>query len=168
MVITNGVLQTLRTMLRGEFAAQWGEPGASTVYKDVAAIPPGRMVSSTYGRPARMDRRRVIIDIREFSRQITNRKFESKIDIPRDAIEDDNFGQYKVLVCERADAVIRFFNKEITGLLAGGFENICYDGRNFSDTDHPAYPDRDGTGDPAGAAISAAGCGGRRLRQGRR
>ena len=34
----------------------------------------------------------------------------------------------------------------VFGLLAAGESTLCYDGQNFFDTDHPVYPNVDGTG----------------------
>ena len=47
MIITNQTLQSLRTMLRGEFANRMAELGANPVYKLIATIVTSNTVSNT-------------------------------------------------------------------------------------------------------------------------
>lgn len=153
MIITNQTLQALRTMLRGEFANRMSELGANPIYKLLATIITSNTVSNTYGWLGQFPQLRewvgdrVIKDISEAAYQIVNKKYEATLGVDRAAIEDDNFGQYRVLAREMADEVERFFNSNIAALLKGGFTNLCYDGQAFFDTDHPVYPNTDGTGE---------------------
>jgi phage major head subunit gpT-like protein len=59
---------------------------------------------------------------------------------------------YRVLSREMADAVLRFFESQISSLLVSGFTSFCYDGQPFFDTGHPLYPNIDGTGAASGVS----------------
>ena len=152
MIITNQTLQNLRTLLRGEFKIRMAELGAESVYKKIATIITSNTVSNTYGWLGQFPQlrewlgARVVKDISEAAYQIVNKKYEATLGVDRAAIEDDNFGQYSVLAREMADEVERFFNQNIADLLTKGFANLCFDGQPFFDTEHPVYPNVDGTG----------------------
>jgi phage major head subunit gpT-like protein len=139
-------------MLRGEFANRMAELGADPVYKELSTIITSNTVSNTYGWLGQFPNLRewvgdrVIKDISEAAYQIVNNKYEATLGVERSHIEDDNMGMYRVLAREMADAVERFFESNISTLLTNGFSNLCYDGQYFFDTDHPLYPNVDGTG----------------------
>jgi phage major head subunit gpT-like protein len=80
---------------------------------------------------------------------VPNRKFESTVDVQRTDIEDDNIGQYGTLAESAGQAASDLKNDLVYQLLAAGFSSVCYDGQYFFDTDHPVYPNEDGTGAPA-------------------
>jgi phage major head subunit gpT-like protein len=90
---------------------------------------------------------RVVKDIKEFGYQIRNDKYESTLGVRRTDIEDDNLGHYRMLAAEMADEVGRFFDRNIAAILKHGFNNICFDGQKFFDTEHPVYAEADGSGD---------------------
>lgn len=68
---------------------------------------------------------------------ITNRKFESTVEVSREDIEDDRLGIFAPAFKEMGGAAKRHPEELIFGLLASGFNATCYDGQNFFDTDHP-------------------------------
>ncbi|MDR2663644.1 MAG: Mu-like prophage major head subunit gpT family protein [Treponema sp.] len=158
MIITNETLQALRTMVRGEFAAQMAAPGASPVYKKLATIVPSNTGSNTYGWLGQFPQlrewvgARVVKDIAEGAYAIVNKKYEATLEVKRTDIEDDNLGIYRPLAAHMAFEVERFFNQSVADLMADGFNGLCYDGQPFFDTEHPVYPSPDGTGDPRGVS----------------
>jgi phage major head subunit gpT-like protein len=145
MIITNAVLQNLRTLVRAEFKNRMAELGAEPVYKLLCTIITSDTRSNTYawlGQFPQMREwigERVVKDMAEFSYQIVNKKYEATFGVDRADIEDDILGQYSVLAREMADEVVRFFNRSIAGLLTGGLTNLCYDGQPFFNTEHPVY-----------------------------
>jgi phage major head subunit gpT-like protein len=155
MIITNAVLNGLRTALRDEFRTRMAELDAKPVWKILATVIPSTTKSNTYGWLSAFPHmrewvgERVIRDIAESAYQIANQKWESTLEVERTDIEDDNLGQYRVLAAAMADEVERFFNRKLAELLSGGFINLCYDGQPFFDSEHPVYPNTDGTGDAA-------------------
>jgi len=152
MIITNNALNALRTALREEFRTRMLELDAKPIWKLLATIIPSSTKSNTYGWLSAFPQMRewigdrVIKDMAEHAYQIINQKWESTLGVMRTDIEDDNLGQYRVLARHMADEFERFMNRKLAVLIAGGFTNLCYDGQKFFDTDHPVYPNTDGTG----------------------
>ena len=66
--------------------------------------------------------------------------------IGRDEIEDEEIGVYAPIFTEMGQAAAEHPEELVFDLLAAGFASLCYDGQNFFDTDHPVYPNADGTG----------------------
>jgi phage major head subunit gpT-like protein len=154
MIVTNETLQNLRTMVRGEFSTQMAALFASElVYKKLATEIQSNTRSNTYGWlgdfPALREwvGDRVINDMKESVYAIVNKKYEATLGVDRVDIEDDNLGIYRTQAQAMAHTVVSFFEEEITKLLRDGFANLCYDGQPFFDTEHPVYPNRDGTGE---------------------
>ncbi|MDR2136408.1 MAG: Mu-like prophage major head subunit gpT family protein [Treponema sp.] len=152
MIIKDTTLQALRTMVRGEFAAQLAALEANPLYKTLATVITSNTASNTYGWLGQFPKLRewvgdrVINDIKEASYAIANRLYEATLGVKRVDIEDDNLGIYRPLARAMADEVLAFFNRNIAALLTGGFSTLCFDGQNFFDVDHPVYPNADGTG----------------------
>jgi phage major head subunit gpT-like protein len=152
MIITNTVLNGLRTALRDEFRRRMSEIDAKSVWKLLATVITSNTKSNTYGWLGAFPQLRewvgdrVVKDIAESAYQIVNQKYEATLGVDRTDIEDDNLGQYRVLASEMADEVERFFNRHIAILLKDGFTKTCYDGQNFFDSEHPVYANTDGTG----------------------
>jgi phage major head subunit gpT-like protein len=68
---------------------------------------------------------------------IKNRKFEVTVSVGRDDIEDDQFGVYAPMFAEMGRAAATHPDELVYGLLLNGFEEKCYDGQPFFDSDHP-------------------------------
>ena len=80
---------------------------------------------------------RVMRGIAEHGYVVKNRKFESTIRVKRDNIEDDHYGVYSPLFNEMGRAAAAHPCELVYATLKAGFENTCYDGQYFFDTDHP-------------------------------
>jgi phage major head subunit gpT-like protein len=154
VIITTETLQALRTMVRGEFASQLAALKADPIYKKLATIIPSNTRSNTYGWLGQFPHlrewvgARVVRDISESAYAVVNKLYEATLEIKRTDIEDDNLGIYRPLAAHMAFEVERFFNQSLADLMADGFEGLCYDGQSFFDTEHPVYPNTDGTGTP--------------------
>jgi phage major head subunit gpT-like protein len=153
MIVKDSTLQALRTMVRGEFAAQTAAlESANPLYKELATVITSNTSGNTYGWLGQFPKLRewvgdrVIKDIKESSYAIANKLYEATLGVKRTDIEDDNLGIYRPLARAMADEVLAFFNRNIAALLTGGFSALCFDGQNFFDLDHPVYPNADGTG----------------------
>ena len=97
--------------------------------------------------------------VAERAYQVVNRKFENTLDIPRDNLEDDNYGMYADIAESYGVSVDDLMNDLIYNGVSAGFSSICYDGQFFFDTDHPVYPNEDGTGVAATVSNVQAGAG---------
>lgn len=84
---------------------------------------------------------------------ITNKKFESTVEISRDDIADDRYGIFGPLFEEMGLAAKVHPDQLIFGLLAAGFTTNAYDGQSFFDTDHPVI-------NAAGAVVNVSNSGG--------
>jgi phage major head subunit gpT-like protein len=153
MIITNSVLQNLRTMVRGEFSTQMAAlllKGA--FYQQLATTIQSNTRSNTYGWLGDFPHLRewvgdrVIKDMKECAYSIINKKYESTLGVDRTDIEDDNLGVYRTRAQAEANAVLSFFEQSVANLLKDGFTELCSDGQPFFDTEHPVYPKTDGTG----------------------
>lgn len=97
--------------------------------------------------------------VAERAYQVVNRKFETTLDIPREDLEDDNYGMYADLAESFGISVDDLMNDLIYNGVPAGFSSVCYDGQFFFDTDHPVYPNEDGTGVAATVSNVQAGAG---------
>lgn len=96
---------------------------------------------------------RVIKDLSAFHYEITNKDFESTIEVDRNDIQDDQIGVYTPMIQGLAQAAKAHPDILVFALLAAGFSTLCYDGQYFFDTDHPvgagtASNDGGGAGNP--------------------
>jgi phage major head subunit gpT-like protein len=158
MIITNTVLNGLRTALREEFRARMLELDAAPVWKLLGTVIPSSTKSNAYGWLSAFPQMqewvgvRVVKDMAESAYQIVNQKWESTLGVMRTDIEDDNLGQYRVMARHMADEYERFMNRHLAALITGGFASLCYDGQKFFDGEHPVYPNTDGTGTASDAS----------------
>lgn len=156
MIITNATLQALRTSFDASF--QKGIVAAKSQYKDVSTVIPSTSASNTYGWLGAMPRlkewigARPMTDLKEFGYQIFNKTWADGVSVSRDAIEDDELGVYGPLLQSLGQSAATLPDEQIFSLLKNGFSSLCFDGQNFFDTDHPVYPNTDGTGTAASVA----------------
>ncbi|MDR1350829.1 MAG: Mu-like prophage major head subunit gpT family protein [Zoogloeaceae bacterium] len=87
--------------------------------------------------------------LKETAYTVVNRKFETTVDVQRTDMEDDNIGQYGALAESAGQSASDLKNDLVFQALAAGFASTCYDGQYFFDTDHPVYPNEDGSGEAA-------------------
>ena len=72
----------------------------------------------------------------EFGYSITNKTYESTLEISVDDIRRDKTSQIMIRVAEQARRANAHWNKLISDLISGGGAADCYDGQYFFDTDH--------------------------------
>ncbi len=149
-LITPALLQALFTGFRSDF--QEGMKQADPQWKAVAMEIPSTSKSNTYGWLGKFPSfrewvgDRVLNSMKVHGYSIENKTYESTVAVDRDDIEDDNVGVYSPLFTEMGRMVEGHPDELVYGLLAAGTSTPCYDGQNFFDTDHPVYPNTDGTG----------------------
>lgn len=80
---------------------------------------------------------RVIQNMAKGDFRIANDDYEETHAIPRNAIEDDQYGVYGNLYEQTGLNVARFADKSVYTLLKTGFTALGPDGQYFFDTDHP-------------------------------
>lgn len=150
MIITPDSIRALFISFNKQF--QDGLKLADTVYKDVASVVPSTSSANVYawlGQFPHMKQwigSRVLRDMAAHGYSITNILYESTVSVPRVDIEDDNIGVYSPLFQMQGQEAEQYPNRDVFSLLAKGDSELCYDGQNFFDTDHPVYENVDGTG----------------------
>lgn len=149
-IITPELLSALMTSFRADF--QKGLTGAPSQYSKIATVIPSNSRSNTYGWLGKFPKfrkwvgDRVISQMAAHGYQIENEKLESTVGVDRVDIEDDTLGIYAPLFEELGLAAGEVYDSLTFSALSQGFNLPCYDGQNFFDTDHPVYPNVDGTG----------------------
>lgn len=141
MIITAGALSALNTGFRNDFNT--GLAGVKPQWSTVATRIPSTRSSNTYGwlnawpgmREWIGDRQ--VKSLSESAYTIVNKPFESTVAVPRDAIEDDEFGVYGPMMQSMAQAAAEHPDQLVFTLLKAGFTTPCYDGQNFFDDEHP-------------------------------
>lgn len=80
---------------------------------------------------------RVYQNLKVHDYSIKNKTFENTVAVPREAIEDDQYGVYTPLMSQLGQDAALHPDELVFALLAAGFSTTCYDGQYFFDTDHP-------------------------------
>lgn len=99
---------------------------------------------------------RVIQNLKQHGYTIKNKTFENTVGVPREAIEDDQFGIYSPLMAQLGQDAREHPAILLYALLKNGFSQACYDGQYFFDTDHPVT---DANGVEQSASNSGGGSG---------
>lgn len=160
-IITPALLASLRTGYSKEF--QDALISTPTDWEKLATRVPSSSTSNTYGwlnqYPALREwvGARVVKDMAASAYQVQNKLYEGTVGVARTDIEDDNVGVYTPLFAEMGRAAKAHADQLVFALLAAGESTLCYDGQNFFDTDHPVYPNADGTGTAAQVSNLQAG-----------
>ncbi|VVE35282.1 Mu-like prophage major head subunit gpT family protein [Pandoraea fibrosis] len=150
MLITPTNLRALFTGFRAEF--QRGLTTVDPTYAQIATVVPSTTAGNTYAWLGQFPKlrewigKRQVRDMAAHGYAITNKLYESTVDVKRTDIEDDGYGVYKPMFQEAGRAAAIYPDEHVYGLLSAGQTTHCYDGQNFFDTDHPVYPEVDGTG----------------------
>lgn len=164
-IITPALLTALNTGLKKDFQDAHGAAMAQSVYQKIATVVPSATASNTYAwlgqAPALREwiGNRAVKDMAASGYQISNKNWESTVGVKRTDIEDDQIGVYRPLMAEMGRAAAVFPDELVFGLLKAGETTLCYDGQNFFDTDHPVYPNVDGTGTATTVSNLQAGTG---------
>jgi len=150
--ITPAVLTALWTGAKKQFNAGYEAMAAKSFYKDVCTIVPSTDAKETYdwlGDASDMKEwigARVVQDIKAHGYEITNQTFESTIGVKANDIKDDRLGTYMPRFRRLGESAARKPDQMVRDLIANGDNQLCYDGQNFFDTDHPVTANHDGTG----------------------
>lgn len=148
MIINSANLTRLAVAVKTAFNT--GFRGVTPLWQKVATKVPSTTGTEEYAWLGQFPRLREWIGDRhiknmsEHGYSIKNKKFESTVSIPREAIEDDTYGVYNPLFEEMGNAAASHPDELVFGLLAAAFTTKCYDGQFFCDADHPVGNEADG------------------------
>lgn len=150
MIVTNAALEAIRKTFRQDYQESFET--AESFWAKVAMLVMSSTGSNTYGWLGQWPKfrewtgDRVFKDLKEHAYELANRKFESSVEVGRDQIEDDNLGVYTPMFREMGRAAAVFPDELLAEIILAGETGLCYDGQPFFDTEHPVYPNVDGTG----------------------
>lgn len=140
--------------INAQFKKAWNEAfnAVKTNHEEFTMVIPSTSASNDYGWVGSLaDIRewigdRVINDLSVHTYSIKNKDFELSHGVKRTDIEDDNLGIAQVIFKGHGKKFGEFPGKMSWNILKDGFAHVCYDGQYYFDTDHPVYPNSDGTG----------------------
>ena len=141
MIINQSALTNLYAAFKTSF--QEGFNGYEPQYGKLATTVPSSARQENYGWLGQWPRIREWIGDRQvqnlslYTYAIVNKDFETTVSVPRNDIEDDQFGVFTPMMREMGFAAKVHPDELIFQLLAAGFSNFCYDGQYFFDVDHP-------------------------------
>ena len=84
---------------------------------------------------------RTIQNLSAYDYTIKNKDFESTISVPRNSIEDDQYGQYTAVFAQHGEEAARHPDTLCYEVLKNGFTEKCFDGKAFFAEDHPSGKD---------------------------
>lgn len=141
MILNRMNLSILTTAFKAAFAVAFA--GAETHWGHVATQVPSTTSENQYAWLGQFPQMRewlgdrVVKNIKQHDYAVRNKTFEATVGVPREAIEDDQFGVYTPLMSELGRSSAEHPDTLVFGLLASGFTTTGYDGQYFFDIDHP-------------------------------
>lgn len=141
MIINRANLTTLATAFKTSF--QGALAIAPSQYRDVSTVVPSTTGTEEYGWMGAIPNvrewlgDRVIHGVTSYGYSIRNKAYELTVGVPRDAIEDDQYGIYTPLIDEMGRAMGAHPDQLQFGLLKNGRVNNGYDGVPFFGATHP-------------------------------
>lgn len=162
-VITKELLQALNNNINVTWQKRFSDAPNADLWKKIAMPVNSKSTSEKYAWLGNVPglrefkSERIPGTLSEFNYEITNKKFESTLDVDRDAIEDDQTGQIMIAVNTLATKAAKHYIHLVTAAFDAGFTTTIFDGQNFFDTDHATGSNYLGTGqDLTGANLDAA------------
>lgn len=80
---------------------------------------------------------RVYQNIKVHGYSILNKDFESTVTVPRNAVDDDQYGVLTPVMAQMGEDAALHPDELVFALIASGFTTTCYDGQFYFDIDHP-------------------------------
>lgn len=145
MIINSGNLSLLSQAVRASFMAGMGSlvDTEANAWKLLAMEVPSGTSENIYpylkalGQIREWVGDRVIQNISQGDFRLANKSYEETHAIPRDKVEDDQYGLYAPLFQQTGQNTVVFPNRKVFELLKSGFTTLCPDGQYFFDVDHP-------------------------------
>lgn len=141
MIISNPSLDALRVGFKTEYQSGLGM--VAPLKDKIAMTIKSTLAENRYGWLQQMPGMRewigarVVQNIAENGYAILNKHFEQTIGVDANDIEDDNLGQYSMLMRRMGEVVAGQVEQLVWEALKNGFTTNCFDGQFFFDTDHP-------------------------------
>ena len=149
-ILNQAAIDAFKTTLLAKFNE--GLALSTEEWKIVAGFVKSNSASNTYAWLSRFPAFREWVGARQHKKVaetvfvISNKKYETTIDVQRTDFEDDTLGHYATVALSAGQAATDHKNDLIFSAFKDGFSQNCYDGQFFFDTDHPVYAEADGSG----------------------
>ena len=153
MIINRANLEILYTAYNTAFRQGLIGRQATAQWTKIAMLVPSTVSEEKYGWLGKLPSLRewvgdrVVHGLEQHDYAIKNVDYELTIEVPRNAIEDDQFGVYSTMFQGIGESVAGHPDELVWPLLTNGFGDdmgLAYDGQYFFDTDHPVIQ-RDGS-----------------------
>ena len=121
--------------------------GVSPKYQKLATVVPSTTASTNYKWLGQIPKMKEWIGEREiqslsgYDYILKNKKFELTVSVPREDIEDDQYGIYSASFSNLGEAAARHPDDLVFDAMKNGFTEKCYDGKAFFAADHPSGKD---------------------------
>lgn len=141
MILNSGNLAILFRAFNAAFQKGFG--GVSPMWQKIATLVPSTTGTEDYGWLGQIPGMREwvgdrhIHNLTQHDYSIKNKKFELTVGVPREKVDDDQYGVYAPMMETLGQSANEHPDELIFALLAAGFATACYDGQYFFDTDHP-------------------------------
>lgn len=141
MIVNRANLTILNTAFKAAFQAGLGQ--APSQYQTLCTIVTSTTAIEEYGWLGEMHSlrewvgERVVHGVSEYGYTVKNKKFELTESVPRDRIEDDQYGIYTPLMTEMGRSTAAHPDQLAFGLLKDGRSALCYDKQPFFSAAHP-------------------------------
>lgn len=141
LVISQGNLKTLYTSFNAAFKKGLGL--AKPMWQRIAMTVPSTTSTEEYGWLGMTTKfrewvgDRVYQNLKTHGYSIKNKTFESTVAVPRENIEDDQYGVFSPLMEQLGQDAAMHPDELVFGALLAGLTTTCFDGQYFFDTDHP-------------------------------
>ncbi|MEM8554381.1 MAG: Mu-like prophage major head subunit gpT family protein [Pseudomonadota bacterium] len=151
-IVSNTQLTALRTGMQASFDQTYAKYEPKSFHGDVATEIISDDAMETYGWLSDFPDMiewvgpRTVKSMKENVYQIPNKDWESTVSVQRPTIMDDKFGTLTPRIRHMAQAAAQHPETLIANIMRQGHALLCYDGQNYFDTDHPVFPNVDGTG----------------------
>jgi phage major head subunit gpT-like protein len=162
MIITKEVLQGLETNINVTWQKRFKAAKWADLWKQIAMQVNSKNASEKYAWLGAVPGLREFKDERRpgsltgYSYEISNKKFESTLDVDRDHIEDDRTGEIMLAVTGLATKAAQHYTRLICDVFKLGFTTAIFDGQNFFSASHSTGSNYLGTDDLDGAGVDAA------------
>lgn len=127
----------LKTLFNNAFAA------AQTTWSRIAMESPSSTAEENYSWLSSFPKMRrwigakVVKNLSAYRYVVVNEDFEATIAVRRNDIEDDRLGIYKPQAESAGASAAQWPDEIVYEAVNGAFQNVCFDGQPFFDTDHP-------------------------------
>jgi phage major head subunit gpT-like protein len=141
MIINRANMSMLTQALNAAFKNGWAL--AKPQWQEIAMLVPSSTAEEKYAWLGMTTRFREWLGERQYQNlkqhdyTIKNKTFENTVEVPREHIEDDQYGIYAPLASQLGMDAQLHPDELVFALLQAGFASLCYDGQFFFDTDHP-------------------------------